>query len=73
MDITKLTVHELQEKLEKKELTVTQIVQAYANRIEEKEEKVQAFLSINTEEALEEAKKIVRRKKYITSRNTYWN
>ncbi len=58
MDITKLTVHELQEKLEKKELTVTQIVQAYANRIEEKEEKVQAFLSINTEEALEEAKKI---------------
>ncbi len=58
MDITKLTVHELQEKLENKELTVMQIVQAYANRIEEKEEKVKAFLSVSTKEALEEAKKI---------------
>ncbi len=58
MDITKLTVHELQEKLENKELTVTQIVQAYADKINENEEKVQAFLSTNIEKALEEAKKI---------------
>ena len=57
MDITKLTVHELQEKLENKELTVTQIVQAYADKINENEEKVQAFLSTNIEKALEEAKK----------------
>ena len=32
MDITELTVHELQEKLKNKELTVTEITKAYADR-----------------------------------------
>jgi len=41
MDITKLTVHELQEKLKNKELTVTQITKAYVDRINEKEKDVQ--------------------------------
>ena len=36
MNITELTVHELIEKLEKKELTSTQITQAYVDRIETK-------------------------------------
>ena len=56
MDITELTVHELQEKLKNKELTVTEIMQAYVNRINEKEKDVQAFITPLTEEAMEQAK-----------------
>ena len=33
MDITELTVHELQEKIRNKELTVTEITKAYVDRI----------------------------------------
>ena len=58
MDITKLTVHELQEKLQNKELTVTEITKAYTDRIAEKEDDVQAFVTKLTESALEQAKKI---------------
>ncbi len=58
MDITELTVHELQEKLEKKEITISQIIKAYANRIEEKEKDVQAFVTTLCNEAQEEAKQI---------------
>ncbi len=36
MDITELTVHELIEKLEKKELTSTEIIQSYVDRIKKK-------------------------------------
>ena len=56
MDITELTVHELQEKLRNKELTVTEIMQAYVNRINEKEKDVQAFITPLTEEAMKQAK-----------------
>ena len=41
MDITELTVHELQEKLKNKELTVTEITKAYIDRINNKEFSVQ--------------------------------
>ena len=37
MNITELTVHELQEKLKNNELSITEIVKAYTNRINEKE------------------------------------
>ena len=37
MDITKLTVHELKEKLAKKEITVQEITKAYVDKINEKE------------------------------------
>ena len=37
MNITELTVHELQEKIKNKELTITEITKAYADRINEKE------------------------------------
>ena len=56
MDITELTVHELIEKLEKKELTSTEITQSYVDRIKEKD--VQAFVTILTKEANEQAKQI---------------
>ncbi len=58
MDITELTVHELQEKLEKKEISITEIVKAYVNRIIEKEPDVKAFVTTLTETALEQATEI---------------
>ena len=58
MDITELTVHELQEKLKNKELTVTEITKAYVDRINEKEKDVEAFVTTLTDEALEKAKEV---------------
>ena len=58
MDITELTVHELQEKLKNKELTSYEIAKAYVDRMNEKEKDVQAFVTTLGEEALEQAKKI---------------
>ena len=58
MDITELTVCELQEKLKNKELSVTEITKAYTNRIEEKEKDVQAFVTTLTEEANKKAQEV---------------
>jgi len=58
MDITELTVHELKEKLDKKELTSYDITKAYVDRINEKEKDVNAFVTLLTNEALEKAKQI---------------
>ena len=61
MDITELTVHELQEKLKEKKLTVTEITKAYVDRINEKEKDVQAFITELTEEGLKQAEEIQKR------------
>ena len=58
MNITELTVCELQEKLKNKELTVTEITKAYTDRIEEKEKDVQAFVTTLTEEANKKAQEV---------------
>ena len=58
MDITSLTVHELQEKLEKNEITSEEIVKAYVDGINDKEKDVKAFVTTLCDEALEEAKKV---------------
>lgn len=58
MDITKLTVHELLEKIENKEVTISEITKAYVDQINEKEKDIQAFITPCLEEALEKAKKI---------------
>ena len=58
MNLTELTVHELQEKIKSKELKIEQIVQAYIERIKEKEPEVEAFITLQLEEALEQAKKL---------------
>ena len=58
MDITELTVHELQEKLKNKELTVTEITKAYVDRIKEKEPEVQAFITELTEAGMKQAEEI---------------
>ena len=56
--ITNLTVHELVEKLKNNELTSEEITKAYIDRINEKEKDVDAFVTLTTEEALNESKKI---------------
>ena len=58
MNIIDLTVHELQEKLKNKELTVTEITKAYVDRINEKEKDVEAFVTTLTDEALKQAEEI---------------
>ena len=58
MDITELTVHELQEKLKNKELTIKDITKAYSNRIEEKENDVQAFVTVLKDDAEKEAEEL---------------
>ncbi len=58
MGITELTVHELQEKLKSKELTIKDITEAYTYRIKEKEKEVQAFVTVLTDEATKKAEEI---------------
>ena len=58
MNITELTVSELLEKLDKKEIKITDITKAYTERINEKENDVQAFVTLRAEEALKQAEEI---------------
>ena len=58
MNITELTVHELQDKLKNKELTITEITKAYTDKINEKEKDVQAFVTTLTDEAVKQAEEI---------------
>ena len=58
MNITELTVHELQEKIKSKELTIEEINNAYIERIKEKEPEVQAFITPLLEQGMEQAKTI---------------
>jgi len=60
-DITRLTVSELKEKLDKKELTSLDITNAYIDRINEKEKDVQAFITLTTDSAKEKAEEIDKR------------
>jgi len=56
-DITRLTVHELVEKLNKNELSSEEIVKAYKARIEDKEKDVKAFITTTLDESEKEAVK----------------
>ena len=51
MNITDLTVHELQEKLQNKEITIKEITESYCDRINEKEPEVGAFVTTYLDEA----------------------
>ena len=51
-NIVNLTVHELQEKIANKELTVKEINEAYIKQIKEKEKDVQAFITDLSERAI---------------------
>ena len=56
MELTDLTVHELMEKVKNKEITIEEITKAYADRINEKEPEVNAFVSTRLDEAIAESK-----------------
>ena len=56
MELTDLTVHELMEKVKNKEITIEEITKAYADRINEKEPEVNAFVSRRLDEAIAESK-----------------
>ena len=62
INITELTVHELKEKLDNKELTSEEITKAYIDRINQKEKDVQAFVTVLSDAAIEKAKKIDKEK-----------
>ncbi len=62
MSITELTVHELQEKIKSKELTITEITKVYVDRIKEKEKEVQAFITTLADEAIKQAEEIQHKK-----------
>jgi len=61
MNITELAVHELQKRIKNKELTITEINEAYIDRIKEKEPEVQAFITDLSEQVIEKTKKIQER------------
>ena len=61
MELYELTVHELLDKLDKKEITVEDITKSYIDRINDKEKDVGAFISVLDKEALEKAKSITSR------------
>ncbi len=71
MEITELTVHELKEKLDKKELTVTGITKAYIDRIKEKEKDVEAFVTTLIDEATDKSKEIEEKLKNGERLGTY--
>lgn len=58
MNIIELTVHELLEKLEKKEINRIDITKAYIERMKEKEPEVQAFVTELSEDAIKKAQEI---------------
>ena len=58
MELYELTVHELAEKLDKKEITSVEIVKSYFNRIKEKDPIVNAYVTTLEEEALKKAQEI---------------
>ena len=58
MELYELTVHELKDKINKKECTIKEVVQSYINRIKEVEPKVDAYLTVLEEEALKKAEEM---------------
>ena len=63
MEIVDLTVHELAEKLEAKELTSEEITKAYFDRIKEVDPKVKAYISTLEDDAMKKAREIDEAKK----------
>ena len=76
MSITNLTVHELTEKLDKNEIDIKDIVDAYVKNIEKKEKDVESFVTVLADEARKQAEEIQEKKKageIKFCRNPDWN
>lgn len=58
MELYEYTVHELMDKLEKKEITISELTKAYVDRINEKEKDVEAFVTTLTDEAISKSQEI---------------
>lgn len=58
MELYEYTVHELMDKLEKKEITITELTKAYVDRINEREKDVEAFVTTLTDEAISKSQEI---------------
>ena len=55
MELYQKTIHEINDLLDQKEVTVTEVTQAVVNRINAVEKATDAYLSLQTEAALEAA------------------
>ncbi|NLL82586.1 MAG: Asp-tRNA(Asn)/Glu-tRNA(Gln) amidotransferase subunit GatA [Tissierellia bacterium] len=58
MDITSLKAWEMKEKIIKKEISCKEVIQAHIKKIEEEDSEINAFISLNKEEALRKSEKI---------------
>ena len=58
MELYEYTVHELMDKLEKKEIKLSDITKAYSDRINDKEKDVNAFVTVQAEETLKKSQEI---------------
>lgn len=58
MELYELTLHELQEKLRKKEISSEEIVKSVFSRIHQVEDKIKSFITINEDSALAKAREV---------------
>lgn len=61
MDLINLSATELKRKILNKEICSKEVVECYLNRIEEVEDKIDAFITLNKEEALKAAEEVDRK------------
>lgn len=61
MDFQNLTVKELREKLDRKEISVPELVKAYLARISEKDSEIKSFITVCEDSALKQAEKAQQR------------
>ena len=58
MDLYKLTAHELHDKLVSKEISSVELTENVYSRIDEVEDKVQAYVTLDKENAMAQAAKV---------------
>ena len=58
MELSQLTVHEINGLIEKKEVSVKEVTQAAVDRIDAVEDKIDGYLCLTTETAMKEAEEL---------------
>ncbi|MFQ5962639.1 MAG: Asp-tRNA(Asn)/Glu-tRNA(Gln) amidotransferase subunit GatA [Candidatus Methylomirabilales bacterium] len=64
MELTALTIHELQGLLQRREVSAGQVLQAFLQRIAQEEGEIQAYMAVNGGEALGRADRLDRRREH---------